>query len=67
MLFINMSLWIIILLLGFIFLLTYNPKKGTIHKRLYKAPPQSTESEEDPLKWKPTSGMYDPVGAIFGI
>lgn len=62
-----MSLWIIILLIGFIFLLSYNPQKGTIHKKFYEPSPEKAHRDEDPLRWKPTSGMYDPVGAIFSI
>lgn len=61
-----MSLWIIILLIGFIFLISYDPSKGTIHKRFIEGPP-TTKEELDPLRWKPTSGMYDPIGAIFNV
>lgn len=63
-----MSLWIIALLIGFIFLISYDPRKGTIHKRFIEGPETPAEKRElDPLRWKPTSGMYDPVGAIFNV
>ena len=63
-----MSLWLIVLLIGFIFLITYDPRKGTIHKRLMEQRKETfVKTEEDPLRWKPTTGMYDKVGAIFSV
>lgn len=57
----------VIVLIGFVILISYKPEKGTIHKRFL--PPDATSQthtvEEDPLRWKPTSGINDPVGAIF--
>lgn len=61
-----MQLWILILLVGFIFLISYDPNKGTFHKRFIEGPTQ-VKDDPDPLRWKPTSGMYDPVGAIFNV
>lgn len=57
----------ILILIGFVILISYKPEQGTIHKRFL--PPEATSQAhkivEDPLRWKPTSGVYDPVGAIF--
>ena len=61
-----MCLWILLLLLGFIFIISYDPRKGTIHKKFIEGS-QNTERDPDSLRWKPTSGMYDPVGAIFSV
>ena len=62
------SPWVILFLVGFIFLITYDPRKGTIHKRFIDGPQaENNNTEPDPLRWKPTSGMYDPVGAIFNV
>jgi hypothetical protein len=58
-----MSLWMILILMGFVILISYKPEQGTIHKRFL--PPDATSQTQDPLRWKPTSGINDPVGAIF--
>ena len=64
----TMSLWFLILLIGFVFLITYNPRKGTLHTE-FLVPThknfQKKEKDEDPLRPQPSNGMYDPVGAIF--
>jgi len=59
--------WILLLLIGFVFLITYDPRKGTIHTQILEGPKPQGKDEPDPLRWKPTSGMYDPVGAIFNV
>lgn len=62
-----MSLWLLILLIGFVFLITYNPRKGTLHTEFMIPTHQGfqKEPEQDPLRPRPSNGMYDPVGAIF--
>lgn len=62
-----MSLWVFLILLAFVFLITYDPKKGTLHNRFMSTPEKKETPDADPLRWRPTSGMYDPIGAIFNV
>jgi len=59
------SWWILLLLIGFIFIVSYDPLKGTIHTKVLQGP--QLPPEQDPLRWKPSNGMDDPIGAIFTI